>query len=222
MHLARQGKFETEGRTTPMTVVTPGEKVGSASEYGYGSGVYESNGVLYASIVGRLERVTEPKQNETNGSGGQQLLKVTAGTLGGIENALLPCIGSLVTARVTKVNPRAAHTEVLIQDGRPLGAKFKGTIRQQDVRKTEIDKVEIYKCFSPGDIVRARVLSLGDRHSYYLTTADNSLGVVEARSSHGTTMVPVTWQEMQCPRTGIREFRKVAKAEPNQPIYNAT
>ena len=55
--------------------------------------------------------------------------------------------------------------------------------RLQDVRATEIDKVVIYDCFRPGDIVRAEVLSLGDARSYYLTTAKNELGVVYARSA---------------------------------------
>ena len=31
--------------------------------------------------------------------------------------------------------------------------------RQQDVRETEIDKVEIHQSFRPGDIVRAMVVS---------------------------------------------------------------
>jgi hypothetical protein len=34
-------------------------------------------------------------------------------------------------------------------------------------------------------VVRAKVLSLGDARSYYLTTADNALGVVHARSLAG-------------------------------------
>jgi len=43
----------------------------------------------------------------------------------------------------------------------------------------------MYDCFRPGDVVRAKVLSLGDARSYYLTTADNSLGVVHAKSLAG-------------------------------------
>jgi exosome complex component CSL4 len=30
----------------------------------------------------------------------------------------------------------------------------------QDVRATEKDKVKIYQCFRPGDIVRAQIVSL--------------------------------------------------------------
>lgn len=35
----------------------------------------------------------------------------------------------------------------------------------------------MYKSFRPGDIVRARVISLGDARQYYLSTAENELGV---------------------------------------------
>ncbi len=54
-------------------------------------------------------------------------------------------------------------------------------------------------------------LSLGDAHSYILSTAENELGVVIAHSEEGVPMVPVGWQEMQCPKTYVKEFRKVAK-----------
>jgi hypothetical protein len=41
----------------------------------------------------------------------------------------------------------------------------------------QVDKVEVIKCYRPGDIVRARVISLGDARQYYLSTAENELGV---------------------------------------------
>ena len=43
------------------------------------------------------------------------------------------------------------------------------------------------------------------------STARNELGVVYARSVAGAPMVPISWQEMQCPRTQAIENRKVAK-----------
>jgi len=57
--------------------------------------------------------------------------------------------------------------------------------RQQDVRATEVDKVELAACFRPGDLVRAEVASLGDARSYFLATARNELGVVYAKSVEG-------------------------------------
>jgi exosome complex component CSL4 len=60
--------------------------------------------------------------------------------------------------------------------------------------------------------VRAKILSLGDTRSYYLTTAANELGVVRAKSPFtGELMVAASWEEMECPTTGQRCKRKVAK-----------
>lgn len=78
------------------------------------------------------------------------------------------------------------------------------TLSVQDIRATEKDKVEVYKCFRPGDIVTARVISLGDARSYYLATDANELGVIHALSGAGTKMVPISWCEMQDPASGIK------------------
>ncbi|XP_062352187.1 exosome complex component CSL4 isoform X5 [Cinclus cinclus] len=82
-------------------------------------------------------------------------------------------------------------------------------------RKKEDNEVEVYKSFRPSDIVLAKVISLGDAQSnYLLSTAENELGVVVARSEAGVQMVPISWCEMQCPRTHTKEFRKVARVQP--------
>ncbi|XP_069316657.1 exosome complex component CSL4 isoform X4 [Eulemur rufifrons] len=82
-------------------------------------------------------------------------------------------------------------------------------------KSSENGSVEIYKSFRPGDIVLAKVISLGDAQSnYLLTTAENELGVVVAHSESGVQMVPISWCEMQCPKTHIKEFRKVARVQP--------
>lgn len=118
-------------------------------------------------------------------------------------------------AQVTSINPRFAKVHILYVGSTPLKDRFRGTIRREDVRATEKDKVETYKSFRPGDIVLAKVISLGDVQSnYLLTTAENELGVVVAHSEAGAQMVPISWCEMQCPRTHAKEFRKVARVQP--------
>ncbi len=53
------------------------------------------------------------------------------------------------------------------------------------MRDTERDKVVIAESFLPSDIVRARVISLGDARSYFLSTAGVDLGVIYADSEAG-------------------------------------
>lgn len=92
-------------------------------------------------------------------------------------------------------------------------------------RLTERDKIKMGECFRLGDIVKAKVLSLGDARSYYLSTAANELGVVYATSEDGelecrdfeltagAPLLPISYQEMENPQTGETERRKVAKPE---------
>nr|XP_033796140.1 exosome complex component CSL4 isoform X3 [Geotrypetes seraphini]XP_033796141.1 exosome complex component CSL4 isoform X3 [Geotrypetes seraphini]XP_033796142.1 exosome complex component CSL4 isoform X3 [Geotrypetes seraphini]XP_033796143.1 exosome complex component CSL4 isoform X3 [Geotrypetes seraphini] len=102
------------------------------------------------------------------------------------ESQLLPDVGAVVTCKVCSINSRFAKVQILYIGSTPLKNTFRGTIRKEDIRATEKDKVEVYKCFRPGDIVLAKVISLGDVQSnYLLTTAENELGVVVARSEAG-------------------------------------
>ena len=48
-----------------------------------------------------------------------------------------------------------------------------------------IVQIEMHKCFRPGDIVLAKVQSLGDTQSYILNTTENELGVIIAKSEAG-------------------------------------
>ena len=115
-----------------------------------------------------------------------------------------------------RINPRQVWCEIVAVNGKAVNdaSGFQGIVRQQDVRATEIDKVDMYESFLPADVIRAKVLSLGDQRSYYLTTARNELGVVQAKSPFtGEPMVPVSWQEMMCPSTQVKVSRKVAKVD---------
>ena len=129
------------------------------------------------------------------------------------QSLLVPQAGNVVLARIVKITPSFAKVEILCIGDHILKTSYPGMIRIQDIRKTEIDKLKMVDCFRPGDLVRAEVISLGDQRSYFLSTAKNELGVTFARSAAGGVMVPVSWQEMQCTRTGMREMRKVAKME---------
>ena len=75
-----------------------------------------------------------------------------------------------------------------------------------------------HQSFQPRDIVVAKVISLGDASAYLLTTAENELGVIVAydssSSSSSIPMMPISWCEVLCPTTGVKELRKVAKPQP--------
>ena len=77
--------------------------------------------------------------------------------------------------------------------------------------------MEVHQAFRPGDIVLAKVVSLGDARAYYLSSVDVELGVVLARSGEGGIMQPISFCEMECPISKMREPRKVAKPSGRAP-----
>ena len=126
----------------------------------------------------------------------------------------MPSIGDTVTCRVTRINPRMANVEIVCVGGGVLREPCAGLVRREDIlpRFEGLDQAVVYRAFRPGDVVLARVISLGDSRSYYLSTASPELGVVLARSeAEGQRMRPLSWKEMECPVSKTREWRKVAK-----------
>ncbi|XP_021734753.1 exosome complex component CSL4 [Chenopodium quinoa] len=188
--------------------VTPGEILGKASELKPGKGAYvaaDAAGVnlVYASLTG-YRTISPPPSDSTDK---RSVVEVT----GHKPHGAVPEPGCTVLARVKKVMAKMASADIMCVGSKSFRENFTGVIRQQDVRATEIDKVDMHASFRAGDIVRAVVLSLGDARAYHLSTAKNELGVVSAESTAGETMIPISWTEMQCPVTGQIEPRKVAK-----------
>uniref|UniRef100_A0A8C5IBN2 Exosome component 1 n=1 Tax=Junco hyemalis TaxID=40217 RepID=A0A8C5IBN2_JUNHY len=170
----------------PARYCVPGERLCSTEEATAGSGTYTRHGFIFSSLAGCLER-----KNEDN-----ELPVVSV--VRDSESQLLPNVGAVVTCKVCSINSRFAKVHILYVGSTPLKSTFRGTIRKEDIRATEKDKI-----------------SLGDAQSnYLLSTAENELGVVVARSEAGVQMVPISWCEMQCPRTHTKEFRKVARVQP--------
>ncbi|ORX82563.1 hypothetical protein BCR32DRAFT_219335 [Anaeromyces robustus] len=182
------------------TTVTPGKKLGSIQEYEVGPGTYMRNNYIYSSTVGDIYIIKDVNKK-------LPCISVVKDK----EQSAIPEVDSIVTGKIIRVNPKMATLAIMVVGNKPCKDDFQGIIRVQDVRSTEKDKVQIYRSFRPGDIVRARVISLGDRHSYYLTTAENELGVIFAQSISGETMIPISWQQMICPKTKVMEYRKCAK-----------
>lgn len=150
--------------------------------------------------------------------------------------AICPQVGMLVLGRVAKVvRPTQAMVDIVAivpdedtnqtkeasNNGSsspsrpsmiiPLHEPFSGTLRQNEIRPNSSLEVNIEDCLRPGDVILARVHANGER-DYILTTADAELGVIQAIcESSGVEMQAVSWKEMECPVSKVREGRKVAK-----------
>lgn len=121
-------------------------------------------------------------------------------------------VGDIVICRVVRLQMNRIDCDILsVNDSKLLQSSPRGVVQREDVRLTEVDALVMHDCFRPGDIVRAKIVSLGDARSYFCSTADVDLGVVHALSSRGNVLQPLSWDAMQDPVTKEKEPRKVAK-----------
>ncbi|GAA5955850.1 hypothetical protein JCM21900_001735 [Sporobolomyces salmonicolor] len=155
-----------------------------------GPGTFVRGGQVYAARVGELVREGD-----------------VVSVKGKEDTQAIPEPNSIVIGTVSRITRQAATLSLLTVDGRPCRPDFAGVIRSQDVRQTAKDSVKMWSCFRPGDVVRAKVISLGDSRSYFLSTAANSLGVLFAVSgTTGEALEAVSWEEMRDPMDETYDF----------------
>ncbi|KAJ1512694.1 Exosome complex component CSL4 [Coelomomyces lativittatus] len=184
-------------------LVVPGEKLCPwTAELNLGPGTYVHDHEVYASLLG----IYHPPSSNT-------LPKFRPYVQGFQGRSVLPTIGSQITGQVKRMNTKLAILAIRMVESVPVKEEFEGILKIENVRSSETSQLQMYDCFRPGDIVRADVLSLGESQSYILSTARNDLGVVYAQSATGATLVPISWEEMQCPDTGVIERRKVCRLD---------
>jgi exosome complex RNA-binding protein Csl4 len=210
-----------------------------------GPGTYVwRNSDIHASTIGTLtvEPLENSKTSEESSSGGHDELpsvRVSVvsssnyygnGSRTTNNNKKVAAVASdqvirrdqIVLARVMRLTNQQVVVEILANEasGSLLRYPPEGIIRREDIHagvQTElVDSASVLtQAFRPGDIIVAKVLSLGDARRYFLSTAEPSLGVIYATSSSSSgsssALIPVSWKEMEDMQTGKKEARKSAR-----------
>lgn len=185
------------------STVAPGDRLGNLRQVTPGEGTYARGGHVFSSLVGTLEL----SSNDDNAC------IVSAKSSKPLATKHVLKVGQLVLGKVQRIMLQQVSLELVAAGGGGiLSAAVEAQIRREDVRPSATEDLKLDTCFVPGDVVLARIVAMGDTRRYLLTTAEPELGVVRAVSSKTQTpMQAVSWKEMQCPDTGRKEPRKVAK-----------
>lgn len=186
-----------------------------------GDGVYTRFGYIHSGLAGVVQLTSCENATQVRSAPSSAFLLTLAHCFAQrvsvvpthVPRRKMPSLGCIVTCKVTHIGPNYCRTSIHCVEDTVLRHSFRGMIRKEDIRETEKGAIEIYKCFRVGDIVLARVVGVGENHSFLLSTAEDELGVSVAYSqlNKATPMLPVNWTQMRCPKTYVRELRKVAK-----------
>uniref|UniRef100_A0A914WTQ2 Exosome complex component CSL4 n=1 Tax=Plectus sambesii TaxID=2011161 RepID=A0A914WTQ2_9BILA len=200
--------------TSEKKICVPGERLfADGEEHRSGKGTHSTHGFIYAAVAGFLHVVPSP-------IGEEKASTVEVRRFEDDDHAV-PFLGAIVTAKVLNIGSRFANCgekifkrscSIVCVGNSILSHPFNAQLRREDIQATERDKVEVQKCVRPADVILARVIGLGDNQtSFYLSTAEEELGVVFGTSDAGFKLIPISWIHMQCSLTSDKEQRKVAK-----------
>jgi exosome complex component CSL4 len=200
-----------------VALVAPGDELGSSAEFEAGPGTYvDPEGRVRAALVGVRSSALPPPAAVAAAAAAAPTpapRPVLAVVRAGEAGAVVPEVGSVVLARVTRLGDTEARLTILALGETPLAQPRAGVLRREHVRDTHVDSVRMVDVARPGDVVRALVVSLGDARSYVLSVARPELGVVAGTSDAGHALQPVAFDTMRCTGTGALERRKVARPE---------
>ena len=173
-------------------LVLPGERLGVIEEFIPNSGTYVKDGVIYSKIVGRAL---------------MDLLSKRVSVYPLINGAVVPKVSTIVVGQVGHAQSDNVLVRIFKIGSKNLSGVFTGILHVSDVRERYVKSMtEVCK---PGDIIRAKVIS--DKNQvYHLSTNDKSLGVMYAFCSRCATLLEPKRNEMQCPKCGNVEKRKLA------------
>ncbi|KAL3320636.1 Exosome complex component CSL4 [Cichlidogyrus casuarinus] len=173
----------------------PGDFLSDASILKAGDNTYESKGKIYSASTGSV--VQDAKTGKISIKALREAIPV-------------PKLNAIVIARVVSLNQRFAWCEIIAVDGVMLSGGFRGLLRKEDVRPLHKDSVILNECFTPGDIIKARVVNLlgrglmhvGGEQSSLLSTAKALAGSVKAnalfdsRSTRATCLLSTAEQSL--------------------------
>jgi exosome complex component CSL4 len=188
--------------------VAPGDRIGSAKQLEPGQGCYRRGNHIFASAVGTL-KIMDKTSNFANNY--TVHIELENGRI--YASSQILSIGSKVLCKVGRITNQQVLVDIIaVEHIGALREHHGGLVRKEDIRLGATEEVKIHESFRPGDIILARIISLGDSRRFFLSTTENEMGVIRAVcSSSGKVMSPINWKEMECPETNVKERRKCAK-----------
>ena len=138
--------------------VAPGDNIGNAKRIIAGKGCYVRGSSVYASVVGTL---TLSPQKDGDKKLHEASIILEKGRQYASSQVLT--IGSKVLCKVLRIVTNMATVEIVAaEEIGSLREHHSGIIRKEDVRVGVTEEVQIFESFRPGDVVIAKIISLGD------------------------------------------------------------
>jgi exosome complex component CSL4 len=174
--------------------VLPGYRIGVIEMYVSGAGTYEDNGIIHASITGKVKIDNVQKR---------------VSVVPMEEKPSLPKEGDIVIGKIQMVRKRMAIADITNKPGFAPTSDFEGMIHISQVSKTYLENLS--DAFKTDDIIRAVIID-ETRIPFILSTSGPDFGVILAHCSECGEVLKPVGKRLQCPACRTIEKRKFAQS----------
>jgi exosome complex component CSL4 len=181
--------------------VVPGDRLGVIEEFTSGPGTYIEDGTIHSKIIGRTLL---------------DMLNKEVSVYPLVKAAVVPQVGSIVTALVSDVKSKNATLTIFQVGDKTISGVFKGMLHISSVVHGYVDNM--FNVCRAGDIMRAKVISTKNR-SVFLSTAEKDLGVLSAHCSLCGNVLKKRNRRLTCSNCGNIEIRKTPLDYGKDTIY---
>lgn len=130
----------------------PGDRLCASDRATAGTGTYEKQNCIYASIAGAIQLTTiDPTSNTAD-------QKPVISVVRPDRSLAVPSVGSLAYCKVTNVTSRFVRCLIFAINNQPLKTPCHGRITRENIESINKDSVVCSTKFRPEDIVLARRL----------------------------------------------------------------
>ena len=171
-------------------IVLPGDRLGVIEEFIPGSGTFEDEGIIFATIYGKIE--IDMKNREIVVIANNQPPM-------GLVN------GDIVIARVTSVKAKMATVEIFHSQRKDFPIPFAGMIQIRNIRKGYVDYID--EQLVQDDWIRAKVIDASS-NPIQIATDESQLGVIRACCRYCGAQLSVKGNRLVCSNSECRRLSK--------------
>jgi exosome complex component CSL4 len=180
--------------------VLPGEKLSVIEVIQEGNGVYQENGDIRASELGKAH--FDMKDRRVN---------VTKKT----RDLVLPLVGLDIIAEVGSVMRRDARVDIFKIDGKDVTKTWTGEIHVNSIER-EFSR-DMNTAMKNNDIIKAKIINTKNR-MIQLTVRGPEYGVIFGYCTRCGTLLESERGRLNCPKCGRTERRKIASTYGNEEL----
>ena len=182
----------TESERKSGLFVVPGDRLGVIEEFTSGPGTYIEGGTIHSKVTGRTLL---------------DMLNKEVSVYPLVKTATVPQVGNIIVGLVSDVKSKNAILTIFQVGDKLIAGSFKGALHISGVSRGYVENM--FNVCKAGDIMKAKVISTANR-SFFLSTADNDLGVVHALCSRCGHVLQPGNRGMGCSNCGNFERRKLS------------